>query len=109
MTTYSVRCRNSTCRHRRVATVHPDDYKRPPKCPCCGSTKGWRIELRQYSKRDRCTCSGYPHPHQKASSKFCDHNPQGPYHQAKRHGASDDDIPLEYLGRKMKEDEPCPF
>lgn len=109
MTTYSVRCRNSLCRHRRVVTRHPDDYKRPPKCPCCKSAKGWRIEGREYSKRDRCTCAGYHYPHQKATSKFCDHHPQGFYNQAKRQGVSDDDIPLEHLGRKMKADEPVPF
>jgi hypothetical protein len=52
---------------------------------------------------------GYPHPHQKGTSKYCDHHPQGHYNQAKRAGVKDDDIPLEYLGRPVKQDEPIPF
>lgn len=109
MTTYSVRCRHQACRHRRKSTIHPDDYKIVPRCPMCGERKGWRVEGREYSKRDRCYCSGYPHPHQKATSRFCDHHPQGAYNQAKRAGVDDEDIPLDYLGKRVKEDEPCPF
>lgn len=109
MATYSLRCRNYLCRHRRVANKHPDEYKRVPRCPSCGMCKGWRIEQRAYSQRDRCHCKGYHFPHQKGSSKYCDFHPQGFYNQAKRQGVSDEDIPLEHLGRKMKQHEPCPF
>lgn len=109
MTTYSVRCRDSNCRHRRVSAKHPGDYKVVPRCSACGQRKGWRIEGRQYAKRDRCSCAGYPHPHQRGTSKFCDHHPQGFYNQAKRRGVPDDDIPLEYIGRPMKEADACPF
>jgi hypothetical protein len=40
MTTYSIRCRNSRCRHRRVSKTHPDDYKIVPKCAACGERRG---------------------------------------------------------------------
>ncbi len=109
MTTYSVRCRHHACRHRRVTKVHPEDYKVVPKCSVCGNRKGWRIEGRQYLKRDRCYCAGYPHPHRKTSSKYCDFHPQGFYNQAKRQGVKDEDIPLEFTGRLMKATEDVPF
>lgn len=99
MATYSVRCRNSSCRHRRVSKRHPDSYKLVPACPVCGERKGWRIEQRDYNHRDLCGCGQSPtYPHRKGKYKFCDHHPQGFYHQAKRQGVPDDDIPLEHIG-----------
>lgn len=110
MATYSVRCRNSACRHRRVTTKHPDDYILVPRCTECGSRKGWRIENRAYNRRDMCTCGQSPtYPHRVGKYRFCDFHPQGFYNQAKRQGVHDDDIPLEYLGRPCGKDEPCPF
>lgn len=114
MTTYSVRCKVAACRHRRVIDRHPDEYKRPPKCPMCGSKNGWRIENRDYNKRNLCHCSsvvfpdGRSAPHQ-TTHPLCDRHPQGFYNQAKLRGVADEDIPLEHLGKPMKEDEPCPF
>lgn len=99
MTTYSVRCRNSACRHRRVISRHPDEYRLVPKCGSCGKRAGWRIEQRYFNLRNRCRCSGYHYPHA-AGSPLCDSNPRGFYNQAKRAGVHDDDIPVEYL-------EPC--
>lgn len=110
MATYSVRCKDGYCRHRRVIHIHPDAYKRVPKCPICKQTKGWRLEPREYNKKDLCNCGQSPtYPHRKGKYKFCDFHPQGFYNQAKRRGVSDDDIPLEHLGRKMKEKDECPF
>lgn len=114
MTTYSVRCKHKKCRHRRVTEIHPDDYKIVPACPVCGHRKGWRIESRQYNKRNLCHCSGpdmtngnhFPH---RTTHPLCDNNPRGPYNQAKLSGVADADIPLEYLGTPMKETDGCPF
>lgn len=110
MTTYSVRCRNSACRHRRVSETHPDKYKQQYRCPSCKQLKGWRLEGRAYNKKDLCTCGQVPlYPHRKGKHPLCDHHPQGFYNQAKRRGVSDDDIPLEHLGKPMKETDDCPF
>jgi len=114
VTTYSVRCRHKACRHRRVSKTHPDAYKVIPRCPKCGHRKGWRIEGRDYNKRNLCTCGGpdsckgQTFPHQK-THPMCEQHPQGIYNQAKRQGVSDEDIPLEHLGTKMKETDDCPF
>lgn len=110
MSTYSVRCRVAACRHRRVSTKHPDEYKQAYRCPSCKALAGWRIENRDYNKTPMCSCGQSPlYPHRVGKYKFCDHHPQGFYNQAKRQGVPDDDIPLEHLGREMKENEPVPF
>lgn len=116
MTTYSVRCRDGYCRHRKVLPRHPDSYKRIPACPICKQRKGWRLEGREYNQRNLCTCSGpeagQEHgknfPHQR-THPLCDHHPQGPYNQAKARGLSDEDIPLDHLGKRMKQNDPVPF
>lgn len=110
MSTYSVRCKDGYCRHRRVLKRHPDTYVIVPKCAICGQRKGWRIEPRGYNKADMCSCGQSPlYPHRVGKYKFCDHHPQGFYNQAKRRGVADDDIPLEVMGRTMKETDVCPF
>lgn len=110
MTTYSVRCRNSACRHRRVTRTDPATYKLVPKCPECGLRKGWRTEQRKYNKKDLCGCGQVPlYPHRKGLHPCCDFHPHGPYNQAKRQGVADEDIPLEYLGRRMDDEDECPF
>lgn len=110
MTTYSLRCRVASCRHRRVGTKHPDEYKQVYRCPSCKALAGWRIENRDYNKTPMCGCGQSPlYPHRKAKYKFCDFHPQGFYNQAKRQGVPDESIPLEYIGKKMKESDPCPF
>ena len=110
MSTYSVRCRVAACRHRRVISRDPETYIIVPRCVVCGARKGWRIEQREYNRTNLCTCGQSPtYPHRKGKYKFCDFHPQGPYNQAKRQGLTDDDIPLEYLGKTMKQSEPCPF
>lgn len=114
MTTYSLRCRNSSCRHRRISKIHPDEYKVVPKCSVCNRRCGWRIEGREYNKRGLCNCDGpvwpdgrqFPH---RTSHPCCEQHPQGIYNQAKRAGVKDEEIPIEHLGRKMKQEEPCPF
>lgn len=115
MSTWSVRCRDSACRHRRVTSTHPDTYKIVPRCPQCGSAKGWRIEQRAYNKRDLCRCDGpkgrnnEPFPHNTTHPE-CDQHPSGFYNQAKRQGAADDDIPLDRMPRReMKATDDCPF
>lgn len=110
MTTYSVRCKHSDCRHRRVLKRHPDTYLIVPKCAICGERKGWRIEQRGYNKRNLCQCGQSPsYPHRVGKYKYCDHHPRGHYNQAKRQGVADADIPLEHLGEPMKETDDCPF
>ena len=102
MTTYSIRCRNSVCRHRRVSRTHPLDYVFVPVCAACGLRAGWRLESRGYNKRHLCHCDGplgrdaMPYPH-RTSHPMCDQHPRGFYNQAKRAGVSDADIPLEFL------------
>lgn len=101
MTTYSLRCRNSACRHRRVATRHPDEYERVPACPVCGSKAGWRIEQRAYNQRGLCYCNGpdlvrgqhFPH---RTTHPYCDNHPHGFYNQARAKGVPHEDIPPEY-------------
>lgn len=101
MTTYSLRCRNRACRHRRVASIHPDDYKRAPPCAVCGSSKGWRIEAREYNRRGLCRCSGpemafgrhFPH---RITHPLCDQHPHGFYNQARAVGVAHEEIPQEY-------------
>jgi hypothetical protein len=108
MTTYSIRCRNGKCRHRRVSTVHPDDYKKAPKCPACGLQKGWRIEGREYNRRGLCGCSGvdmvrgvnFPH---RSTHPFCDQHPRGFYNQARARGIAHEDIPAEFGGGLLEE------
>lgn len=102
MTTYSVRCRNGKCRHRRVAETHPDEYKLIPKCQSCNKRVGWRIESRDYNKRNLCYCGGpmnpktaMPYPHKK-THPMCDCHPLGYYNQAKARGVADEEIPAEY-------------
>ena len=103
MTTYSVRCRNTRCRHRRVTTRHPDSYLRTPKCPVCGSISGWRIEGRAYNRRGLCRCSGvdmvrgvhFPH---RVTHPFCDQHPRGYYNQARAQGVAHHEIPAEFGG-----------
>lgn len=79
----------------------------------CGNRKGWRIENRDYNKRDLCDCSGPvgrdgPIPHN-TTHPMCDHHPEGASNQMRRAGVAQDDIPLEHLGRQMKETDDCPF
>lgn len=115
--TYSVRCRNSACRHRRVTKIHPADYKLIPRCTACGERKGWRLESRDYNKKDLCGCGQSPlYPHRKGKYPCCDFHPNGAYNQAKRRGVEDKDIPfeeipLDLLGKKMHDDDDdeCPF
>lgn len=109
MTTYSVRCRHKACRHRRVSETHPDAYKRVYRCPMCGHTKGWRIEKRDYNKVALCGCGQSPtYPHRVGKYKFCDFHPEGFINQARRSGATDDDIPLEMMGTLIQGGI-CPF
>ena len=101
MSTYSLRCCNSACRHRRVSHTHPDEYKIVPICEACGKRDGWRIEARDYNKRNLCHCDGplgraaMPYPH-RTTHPLCDQHPFGYYNQAKRAGIADEDIPESY-------------
>jgi hypothetical protein len=114
MTTYSVRCCNSKCRHRRVTGTHPDDYKVVPACPRCGERRGWRIEGRAYNQRNLCRCSGpaackgQQFPHQ-TTHPLCDENPLGPYNQLKARGVSDDEMPLQAIPARPCTTEDAPF
>lgn len=111
MTTYSIRCRNGQCRHRRVSRTHPDDYKVVPPCPVCGHRKGWRIEQRAYNKRGLCNCSGplgrnnEPFPH-RITHPSCDQHPHGIYNQARARGVAHDDIPIEFHPKENSMDYP---
>jgi hypothetical protein len=96
---------------RRVSSVHPFEDDLP--CPSCKSVKGWRIEQRGYNKVGLCRCNGvvgdngtFPH---RPTHPMCDQHPRGAVNQARRAGATDDDIPLEFLGMPMKVEAECPF
>jgi hypothetical protein len=119
VTKYSVRCRNGSCRHRRMATVHPDEYAVVPVCPVCKQRNGWRLESRHYPNLVLCSCEGpmttnrgrtgklhYPH---KTTHPLCDKHPEGIYNQMKMRGIADEDIPPEYLPERFKNAETCPF
>lgn len=101
MSTWSVRCCNSACRHRRVAKTHPDEYKVVPRCTRCGQRKGWRIEARVYNQRQLCHCSGpevatgrhFPH---RTHHPLCDLNKHGFYNQARARGVAHEDVPYEF-------------
>jgi hypothetical protein len=114
MSTYSLRCRNAACRHRRVSATHPDDYVRAPRCPACGGCHGWRIEQRAYNRRGLCHCDGPlgnhgPFPH-RTSHPLCDQHPRGAYNQLRRAGVGDDAMPLELMGTPIAAaDERVPF
>lgn len=91
MSTFSLRCRLKKCRHRRVSRVHPDDAKQRYRCPKCRGMHGWRIENRDYNKRNLCNCSGvevirgvrFPHrPH----NPYCDNNPWAEFNRAALQG-----------------------
>jgi hypothetical protein len=110
MTTYSVRCRNIKCRHRRVTKTHPFDYKVVPKSESCSQAAGWRVESRAYNKRGLCYCGGpinlrtgmsYPH---KANHPMCDQHSLGYYNQARARGVEDQDIPSEYRPTHLQDD-----
>jgi CDGSH-type Zn-finger protein len=110
VSTYSVRCRFAACRHRRVINRHPETYLVVPRCRSCGQRRGWRIELRTYNQLNLCGCGKSPlYPHRKGKYKYCDFHPHGPYNQAKRQGVHDEDIPLEFMGKQMRQTESCPF
>lgn len=113
MTTYSVRCRNGQCRHRRVIARHPDSYMRPPACEVCGQRAGWRIEARTYNQRGLCTCGQVvgrdgPYPH-RTTHHDCAQHPEGARNAMRRAGADELDIALELGGAPAEETEPCPF
>lgn len=99
--TYSVRCCNSKCRHRRVAKTHPFDYKIIPKSECCNEVAGWGVESRAYNKQNLCYCGGPINPRNemsyqhKSNNPMCDQHPHG-YYQAIGRGVQHDDIPKEY-------------
>lgn len=110
MSTWSVRCRHQACRARRVSTTHPFEDDSP--CASCGSTKGWRIEQRAYNKRGLCHCTSVvgddgPFPH-RTTHPMCDNHPMGRVNQARRAGATDDDLMLD-AGRPMAAEAECPF
>lgn len=111
MTTYSLRCRVAKCRHRRTSTKHPDDYKRVPKCPACGSANGWRIENKPWHKTQRCDCGQVigrdgPIPHNRWHP-LCDQHPEGKRNQALRAGVVEADLPIELMGKPVRGE--CPF
>lgn len=119
---WNVRCRHHACRHRRHSTVHPDEAQLTVTCPKCGSTKGWRVEGQYKDKREICRCEsvvgkdGRTYPHY-TYHKYCENGPYGPYNIAKRQGADDRDIPVEFLPPEVrarieaedKDPEFCPF
>lgn len=84
-----------------------------PRCPVCGSTKGWRIEQRAYNKRGLCKCDGptmtngkhFPH---RTTHPLCDNNPDGERNQVLQRGVSAEDLPLELMGTACTDDE-APF
>lgn len=122
MKRYPVRCRNNKCRHRRLTSVHPDDYKVVPACLVCGERKGWRIEHQAVDKRELCECGGVVHlstahnaraVRHKIDHPMCLKNPEGARNHLLRAGCKESELfdllPLDALGRKMSENEPCPF
>lgn len=80
MARYHVRCSRDKCRARDVFAKHPDDYRTPRKCACCGGTKFCIIkDIIKHSGHIDCTCGGYrwggnwtanPPPHRRGS-RFC--------------------------------------
>lgn len=112
MPTYSLRCRNAACRHRRTSKTHPDDYRRMPACEVCGAKKGWRIEsCKSWHKHQACNCGQVvgrdrPIPHNRWHP-LCDQHPEGKRNQLLRQGVTEADLPIELMGKPCRGD--CPF
>ena len=106
---YLVRCRNGKCRHQRMTHTHPDQYILTPRCQACGELKGWRVEKRSVSK-NTCRCNsvgmanGKVFPHN-TTHPFCDQNPRGYYNQARQRGLTHEEIPVEFGGAWVAEQE----
>jgi len=65
-----------------------------PKCESCGKRVGWRIEKRDFQRKNLCYCSSvvgsngnYPH---KKTHPFCDQHPMGIENQMRRSGYFDE-------------------
>ena len=63
------------CVGRRVLSMLPGEYIRPPKCPHCGGTRWYLDEqiVRRHA-RERCDCGGLHFTHRRGS-RFCHHHP----------------------------------
>lgn len=66
-----VRCRD--CGARRVLSMHPDWYVRPPACRTCGGKRyrpdAWmnKRNTSPYHGGDGCNCGAYHFPHRRGS------------------------------------------
>lgn len=71
---HRMRCSHRKCRTTFTLKRHPDQYKRPPRCPCCKSLCVHSIEgqrRRALAKQDTCRCAAYPFPHRAGSLRMC--------------------------------------
>lgn len=74
---HRMRCNVKACRKRFTLACSPEYFKRPIRCPACGSAKIRSVEAeraRELKKRITCGCPFYPFPHQRASLPMCAFN-----------------------------------
>ena len=102
MTTYNVRCTiHRRCGKAMTLKMHPDQYKKYPRCPVCKVGFLNVIEYAKIQTQERtCRCSGINWPHKKGlflnKNEFCEHA----------------EVDLEFEGSHiitMKPGAPCPF
>lgn len=100
--------RCSSCRTRNTFTKALRDYKRGKKCRHCGYARFYPDKER--TNRKGCTCGGYSFPHRTGSGS-CLHNKHHLYNQAKRQGASKEDLAMIQAlhGSPPSADQTCPF
>jgi hypothetical protein len=87
---YNCRCTTKKCRQRVTLRMHPDVYKREPRCSACGGRVKYDPSVtRQTRSRGTCHCDGYPFPHRPHCEPWC---------RTARRGPSEEDYNERYTG-----------
>jgi hypothetical protein len=89
LTTYSVPGYSNgrrKCTGRRMLSMLPAEYLRPPKCPHCGGTR-WYIDThtRKRHIRENCACGGLHYVHRRGT-RYCYSHPDVEADHSGRYG-----------------------
>lgn len=71
------RCGRGKCRAIYHLPKPPEAYRKEKRCDCGGKLHDYTYE-RKRNGRKVCHCDGWPFPHQKGSSVWCQERPTGP-------------------------------